>query len=165
MRDWWQRCDAAGCIRSRRLESCRSRLPLRHRGGYAFRFQTASYVEAECAALIGRGLDRDTAEWLVLAYGSRHGRFSSELGERLISGMPFHWAEVDYAIEEEAATSVDDILIRRIPVYFEAPDQGLEVVEPIADHLQKRLGWDDAHRAREVESYRAQVAISRRWKS
>jgi glycerol-3-phosphate dehydrogenase len=122
-------------------------------------------IEAECASLIERGLDRDTAEWLVLAYGARHARFSSKLGERLISGMPFHWAEVDYAIEEEAATSVDDILIRRMPVYFEAPDQGLEVVESVADRLQQRLGWDDAHRAREVASYRAQVALSRRWKA
>ena len=122
-------------------------------------------VEAESAALTERGIDRETAEWLVLAYGTRHDRFSSNLGERLIEGMPFHWAEIDYAIQEEAATSVDDILIRRIPVYFEAPDQGLEVVEDVAARLQESLGWDDETRRREVESYRAQVALSRRWKS
>jgi len=122
-------------------------------------------IDAECAALVERGLDSDTAEWLVLAYGTRHARFSSELGKRLIDGMPFHWAEVDYAVREESATSIDDVLIRRIPVYFEAPDQGLEVVDSVADRLQELLGWDDAQRSREVQSYQDQVALSRRWKA
>ena len=122
-------------------------------------------IDAEQARLVGQGIDEETAEWLVLAYGTRHERFSSDLGERLIEGMPFHWAEVDYALSEEAATSVDDILTRRIPVYFEAPDQGLEVVDAVADYLQQKLGWTDEQRTKEVETYRASVALSRRWKN
>ena len=122
-------------------------------------------LDAERQRLVDRGLDEETAEWLVLAYGKRHERFSEQLGDRLIEGLPFHWAEVDYALEEEAATSVDDILTRRLPIFFEAPDQGLEIVESLADHLANVLGWDEEKRAAEVEIYRAAVAQSRRWKS
>jgi len=54
--------------------------------------------------------------------------------------------------------------VRRLPVFFEAPDQGLECVERIADRMAMRLGWDEERRRAEVERYRATVALSRRWR-
>ncbi len=49
--------------------------------------------------------------------------------------------------------SVDDVLTRRTRLSQELPDRGAAVAPRVADLLGDVLGWDEARRAREVETY------------
>ena len=42
--------------------------------------------------------------------------------------------------------TVDDVLSRRVPLLLVGRDQGLDVLEAVADRLAAQLGWDEAKR-------------------
>jgi glycerol-3-phosphate dehydrogenase len=86
------------------------------------------------------------------------------LGERLDSELPFILAQVDVAVDEEQALSVEDVLGRRLPLLLRARDQGLAASERVARRMATRLGWDEARTARELQHYRDVVAGTRRFR-
>ena len=57
-----------------------------------------------------------------------------------------------------------DLLVRRVPLFRDAADQGLGVAPRAATLAARELGWDDARRDRELAGYRDAVAVSRRWR-
>jgi glycerol-3-phosphate dehydrogenase len=73
-------------------------------------------------------------------------------------------AQVDFGVREELAASVSDIFIRRTQIFFRDDDQGLGAVDAVADRMQGLLGWSDEERQRSIEDYRAEVALSRKWR-
>jgi glycerol-3-phosphate dehydrogenase len=87
------------------------------------------------------------------------------LGEPLTPGRPERLAQVDFAVDRELARTVRDVLIRRTQLYFRDTDQGLLAAPVVAARMQLKLGWSDARREQEIEAYRAEVALSRRWKT
>ena len=119
--------------------------------------------EGARADLEARGAERDVQDYVLGAYGARASQLGAGLDERLVPGYPFTFAEVDFAVLEEAAATLDDVLVRRIPVFFEAPQQGLECVERVCERVAGLLGWDEAMRREQIDRYRATVALSRRW--
>ncbi len=131
----------------------------------------------EAVAAIGRelmaehGLDLDTATHLCGVYGVRArelaARISADrtLGQRLDPELPYVWAEIDFAVERDLAQTVEDVLARRVPLLLTGRDQGLEVCEAVASRLSELLRWGPAQRERSVEEYRAEVELSRRWRS
>lgn len=72
--------------------------------------------------------------------------------------------DVRYAIDEECALDLADVLERRARINFFAPDQGRGDVERVAAAMAARLGWDGARQAREVATYRARVAEDLSWR-
>jgi glycerol-3-phosphate dehydrogenase len=122
-------------------------------------------VEEARKALAERGAPPDVQDYLLEAYGSRAALLGRRLDERLLPGFPFTVAEVDFAVQHEAAASIEDVLMRRIPIFFEAPDQGLECLEAVATHVAELLAWEPATRREQIDRYRATVALSRRWKA
>lgn len=112
---------------------------------------------------IAAGDPEDVARYLVDGYGGRHALLGRP-GARLVEGMPFCQAEVDHAVLEEASLSIADVLVRRLPVFYEAPDQGLECLDAVARRMGSHLGWDSARRDAEMDTYRAVVQHSRRWR-
>jgi glycerol-3-phosphate dehydrogenase len=56
-------------------------------------------------------------------------------------------------------------MVRRSRIYYEAPDQGLEVLDKVADIMAAGLGWDPQEQARQVEDYRRTVEQSRLYKA
>ncbi|MEO8549843.1 MAG: glycerol-3-phosphate dehydrogenase [Kofleriaceae bacterium] len=129
----------------------------------------------EGVAAIGRrlmsehGLDVDTATHLCGVYGARAPQLGTAiaadrtLGERMDPELPYVWAEVDFAARHDLARTVDDVLARRVPLLLVSRDQGLGVCERVARMLAGVLGWDAAMIAKQLEDYRADVAMSRRW--
>jgi glycerol-3-phosphate dehydrogenase len=129
----------------------------------------------EGVAAIGRQLmseyklDVDTATHLCGVYGARAPQLGAAiaadrtLGERLDPELPYVWAEVDFAARHDLARTVEDVLARRVPLLLVSRDQGLGVCERVAQMLAGVLGWDAATIAQQVEGYRADVAVSRRW--
>jgi glycerol-3-phosphate dehydrogenase len=113
------------------------------------------------------GVDRNLVEHLADIYGSRTPRLlelieaDASLGERLQPDLPYIWAEVAFAVTNDLATTVDDILSRRIPLLLVGRDQGLDVAARAAEVAGALLGWSADRRSAEVARYQKTVANSR----
>jgi glycerol-3-phosphate dehydrogenase len=112
----------------------------------------------------------DVARYLGDTYGMRGieiARFvqkDARLGARLVPGRPEILGQVDWAVREELAATVCDVMMRRTQLLLRDRDQGLGAAPIVADRMASLLGWDDATKTRELDRYREQVALSRRWR-
>ncbi|RPF21809.1 glycerol-3-phosphate dehydrogenase/oxidase [Myceligenerans xiligouense] len=70
-------------------------------------------------------------------------------------------AEVHHAVSHEGAIHLEDVLAHRTRLVYEVPEGALAAVDEIADVVAPLLGWDDATRAAEIESYTERV----RWEA
>ncbi len=86
------------------------------------------------------------------------------LAEPLVPGRPEILAQVDWAVREELAVTVGDVLVRRTQIFFRDPDQGLGCCETVAGRMAGLLGWDEDRALEEVLAYQREVARSRRWR-
>src|SRR5678815_896709 len=77
-------------------------------------------------------------------------RATPALAEPMQPDLPYVWAEVAFAAEEELAQTVEDVLVRRVPLMLVGLDQGLDVAERTADILAERDRTDQqpAHGSR-----------------
>ncbi|MBA3534375.1 MAG: glycerol-3-phosphate dehydrogenase/oxidase [Ardenticatenales bacterium] len=81
------------------------------------------------------------------------------LGERLIEGMPYIWAELPHAVENEQCLTADDFLARRSWLIYEAPHRGREVLDEVVRRLSTLLGWDEPRCARERQRYEHELSL------
>ncbi|MGQ0604529.1 MAG: glycerol-3-phosphate dehydrogenase/oxidase [Anaerolineales bacterium] len=116
-------------------------------------------------------LEDDVLRYLVSAYGSQcmtvlnRAAQDKSLGRRMVDGLPYLYAEIPYAVEHEMACTLNDVLIRRTRLLHEAPGQGLPLAHGIAVRMAPLLGWSADDMARQVNAYRQQVALTRRFDS
>jgi glycerol-3-phosphate dehydrogenase len=75
------------------------------------------------------------------------------LAEPLGGAETYLGAEVRYAVMNEAALHVDDVLTRRTHIAFEAQDRGRLAVDDVARLMAEPLGWDADTVRREVAHY------------
>ncbi len=68
--------------------------------------------------------------------------------------LPLNEAQVRWAIEQEQAISLDDILARRTRCLFINAQACIDVSDKVALIMQEVLGKDDAWREKEVESFK-----------
>ncbi len=131
----------------------------------AARIERESGLDPEVAR---RLVDRHGTEAdAVLAFGQSRG-LTARLGEGVVlpkgAGEIQHLeAEVAWAAQAELATSLDDVLARRMRLAQELPDRGAAIAPRAAAILGAELGWDAARQAVEVERYlataRAEFAV------
>jgi glycerol-3-phosphate dehydrogenase len=62
-------------------------------------------------------------------------------------------AEVVYAIREEMAQTVDDVLARRIGVQFHSWKDAAKAAPVVAQLLARELGWSEAQCDQALEAY------------
>ncbi|HEX6038606.1 glycerol-3-phosphate dehydrogenase/oxidase [Longimicrobium sp.] len=118
---------------------------------------------------VDAGLGADTGEHLARAYGEdaehvlSRVRGDDALAGRLMEGHPYVWAEVVHAVRAEMALTLEDVLVRRLHLFYEAADGGLAVAEAVARRMaaQPGIGWSDADVAVQVDGYRAAVRETR----
>lgn len=128
-------------------------------------------VIADIAAAGGESVPADVAQHLARTYGMRGRDLAGlaaaqpELAVRLIPGRPEIMAEVDWAVREEFAATLDDVMTRRTQLFFRVRDQGLAAAPFINRRLQQLLGWSDEQAERELQRYHEEVARSRRWQT
>jgi len=104
---------------------------------------------------IGLGLDEETAANCAMRYGSRvvrlfeHLRQRQELARRIVLDAPFCLAEAVHAVRDEMATTLEDVLRRRIPLVLlcRLSDENVQEVSRL---VARELGWTDERRGREV---------------
>jgi len=113
----------------------------------------------------------EVIDHLIGRYGSRYRAIlqriadDPSLGEPIMVGLPYLWAEVDQALAEEMAVTLPDLLVRRIPLIYVAPDQGLSVARAVAERMAAALGWDEPELTRQLAAYRDEVALTGLYKS
>ena len=106
-----------------------------------------------------RGASDATARHLVASYGSEAAAVLNlvdrdrRLGDAIIAGRPEIWAEIAYAVERELAVRVQDVLVRRLHLFYEVPDHAQSVVTKVAARMKQLLGWDDVREAEELRDY------------
>jgi glycerol-3-phosphate dehydrogenase len=79
------------------------------------------------------------------------------LGASLNGADTYLAAEVRFAVLNEAALHVDDVLTRRTHIAFEEPDRGRRAVEDVARLMAVPLAWDDETVGREIGHYRSRL--------
>ncbi|HSA22277.1 MAG TPA: glycerol-3-phosphate dehydrogenase C-terminal domain-containing protein, partial [Myxococcota bacterium] len=140
---------AVACLTTRR------RLP----GAPAGRF--VDYLAESTRALEGL-LPADVAGNLVRTYGLRHRglvellKAEPGLAERVRAGHPDILAQVAFAVDQELAVGLCDVLLRRTAIGT-AEHIGEPALERVATVVARRLGWDAARVAAEKAAYGRRV--------
>ncbi len=110
------------------------------------------------ASLERRGVSRRTAERLATLYGTRASRIvdrgvaDPSLLEVFDEPTGAIEAELVFAVQEEFAVTLTDVLARRLVIAFD-PDHGYGSLDRSVDRLGRLLGWDDARRSAEIAEY------------
>lgn len=107
--------------------------------------------------------DDAVAHHLVDAHGA-HWHTVWALAERdpalrapIQPGHPYLLAELRYAVEEEQALTLADLLVRRVPLAFATRDNGREAARHVAPAVAGWLGWSDAEREAGLAAYAREV--------
>lgn len=104
------------------------------------------------------GLDHDRAAELVDRHGTRAtevialGR-EEDLLRPLADDRTELEAEVAWAVDQELALSLDDVLSRRMRLSMSRRDRGASIAPRVAELMGARLGWDPQRQAAEVTDY------------
>jgi len=102
------------------------------------------------------GLDEETALHLQGRYAPEQVRRflgAPSARERILPSTPHVWAEVDIAMNEEMALTLADVLVRRLGLFYESPDQGAHAAAMVAERMGGVLGWDSLRMDREIRAY------------
>jgi glycerol-3-phosphate dehydrogenase len=141
-----------------RLSRCRTRrCPLP--GGVGLKRPKAR-AALRAALLAESGLPAAVLDHLLSKYGARTPRLLAAIaadpsaGRPVVEGLLYVWAEIDFAVEDEHALHLDDVLVRRTHIFYKAADQGRAVAPAVAARLAVRLGWDDPRVEAELAAFR-----------
>ena len=80
-------------------------------------------------------------------------RVDEALGERLHAMLPYLKAEVIWAVREEMARTVEDVLARRTRALFLNASAAIESAPVVADLLASELGWDESERQGQLAEF------------
>lgn len=112
----------------------------------------------------------ESARLLANTYGMRALRVAElvandeSLARPMVTGRPEIFAQIDWAVREEMAATLTDMLIQRTQIFYRDEDQGLQSARVIAHYMGTLLGWDDVAIQRNVDQYAHDVALSRAWR-
>ena len=129
--------------------------------------ETAIVSEATADEIRTLGIKEDVARFLL----SRHpvvdvrawlGKPSEQ--ERIVPELPFLWMEVSLAVESEMAQHLEDVMVRRLGLFYESADQGLAVAPAVASRMGTHRGWDASHTEDELRAYRDLVTDHRKFR-
>lgn len=127
----------------------------------------AAELDVLIEAARARGAADATARHLVASYGSEAAAVLNlvdrdrSLGRPIVAGRPEIWAEVTHAVEREMAVRVQDVMIRRLHLFYELPDRAQSAIPHVAARMKQLLGWDETREAEELRDYFQVVERSR----
>jgi glycerol-3-phosphate dehydrogenase len=109
-------------------------------------------------------IDPVLVEHLIRTYGSRYVRVldyiraDRELLAPISTRYPDVMAQVLYAVDEEDAKTLADVLLRRLTIGMSV-ERGRDAAEPVARTLAQRLHWDDDRMRDELAAFDEQIAL------
>ena len=104
------------------------------------------------------------AEHLVRMYGTAWRAVWTIVGSNtalsapVVPTLPYIVAELHYAVEQEMALTLGDLLIRRLHVAFETRDHGIAAAPGAARAVGPLLGWSESDYTAQLAEYRAEIA-------
>ncbi|MCF6240653.1 MAG: glycerol-3-phosphate dehydrogenase/oxidase [Bacteroidales bacterium] len=78
---------------------------------------------------------------------------NSEMGEQLHPNLPFLKAEVLWAVRNEMARTVEDVLARRVRALFLDARASIEMAEKVAEIMANELGYDAKWKQNQIQEY------------
>ncbi|MGH7498779.1 MAG: glycerol-3-phosphate dehydrogenase/oxidase [Gemmatimonadales bacterium] len=118
---------------------------------------------ADLATFSERGLEigmpADTVEHLLRHYGTESAGICNMcardrgLLRRLAPTHPAIEAEVIHAVRRELAQRVEDVMVRRVHLYYEHRGRGVEAAGRVAELMGGELGWDETRVRSEAARY------------
>jgi glycerol-3-phosphate dehydrogenase len=105
------------------------------------------------------GVVPESVEHLIRHYGTEAagiynvGAVDRRLLRRLLPPHPAIEAEVLHAVRRELAQTVEDVMVRRLHLYFEHAGRGVAAAARVAELMGRERGWDDARIAAEAARY------------
>ena len=100
-------------------------------------------------------VDEMTARRLVRLYGSEAPDVLSLGAEPVVPGVPVVTGEVYWAIDVEAAMTLEDVVYRRTRIAWYLPLQRVALLHAIAPLVARRFGWSTEECARQVAAVHA----------
>src|ERR1700692_1864844 len=77
------------------------------------------------------------------------------LGEQLHIALPYIKAEVVWAVREEMARTLEDVLARRLRALFLNARAALEMAPAVSTLMAKELAWDEPTQEKQLAAFRA----------
>ena len=112
--------------------------------------------------------EHDVSREVILHLLSRYGaifeevleptRLDASLLQPIESGLPYLKAEIRYAVTQEKALHISDVLMRRTRIALEVRDRGAAASRVVAQVMAPILGWDYEKVQREVSEYEELIA-------
>ncbi len=105
------------------------------------------------------GVTPETVEHLLRHYGTEAagiynlGASDRRLLRRLLPPHPAIEAEVLHAVRRELAQTVEDVMVRRIHLFYEDAGRGVEVARRVAELMARERAWDEARIEAETARY------------
>jgi glycerol-3-phosphate dehydrogenase len=105
------------------------------------------------------GVVPESVEHLLRHYGTEAagifnlGGGDRRLLRRLLPPHPAIEAEVLHAVRRELAQTVEDVLVRRLHLYYEHPEHGIPAARRVAELMAREHAWDDARIEAEARRY------------
>lgn len=127
-------------------------------------------VAADLTKACDCGLSAEVSRHLVDTYGMRALELAKLCAtdpsqmEPIVPGRVEIMAQIDFGVREELAASISDIMIRRTQIFFRDFQQGLGSLEKVALRMAHLIGWSDEEKQKSIDAYKAEVALSQRWK-
>lgn len=128
-------------------------------------------VARQIATASGAKLSPAQSRHLADTYGmrgidlARRVASDPEQATSLVPDRPEILGQVDWAVREELATRLVDVMVRRTQLFYRDHDQGLVAAGAVARRMAGLLGWDDVRLAAELAGYEREVARSRQWRN
>jgi glycerol-3-phosphate dehydrogenase len=105
------------------------------------------------------GVTPESVDHLLRHYGTESaGIYNLGAGERpllrrLAPPHPAIEAEVIHAVRRELAQTVEDVMVRRTHLYYEAPEHGVHAALRVAELMGRERSWDEGRIAAEAARY------------
>lgn len=127
-----------------------------------YRSMAAEVVDA-AQKILGRKRSSSPTDSVLLPGGEREiglqklQRGNPTLAETLVAGLPYTGADLVYAVKEEMAATLSDLLIRRTHIAFETRDHGKAISARVAEMVAPLLGWSEDVKSAQLRSYYGDV--------
>lgn len=124
-----------------------------------------AYIKERTPDLVRRhSLDETQVKHLIMTYGTRHPhvldllRENRGLGDRLHPSLPHLKAEVVYAVRQESAFTLGDVLRRRTPIALGPCRTDKRLLENAIGLMTADLAWSQDEAERQKTDYFAEIA-------
>ncbi len=126
-----------------------------------FRYAAQELVDRIAGRFSGRSLAPCRTDQTPLGAEARADR---EPARPLCPHHPFTLPDIRYAVQEEMAMTISDLLWRRFQVGH-SPCHGLDLLAAAGEEMSRLLGWSSVELSRQLAAYQAELSLNNNWRS